>query len=85
MSRTSRQANLGGDLRRYRKRCGVSLRALADTTEMSYVAIWRREQAARHPEHVAMSKSELFELGAAVERIVERRQASMNPAEVLAG
>ncbi len=85
MSRTSRQANLAGDLRRYRKRCGVSLRELAATTEMSYVAIWRREQASRHPEHVPMSKSELYELVAAIERIVERRQASMDPAEVLAG
>jgi len=79
-------------LQTYRKGLRVSLRQLAEETmrhpdrseHLSYVAIWRREQPPSHPDHVAMSRSELLALCALIERIVERRQREMSVAEVLA-
>jgi len=85
MLRETVENNLGQVLRNYRRdpRRRVSLRDLGSEVDMSYVAIWRREQPPSHPDHVRMSNSELLELCAAIERIVERRAAELSPADVL--
>ena len=70
---------LGEQLRAYRKRRRVTQRQLAAEVGCSAASICRRETG-----EIYMTGSELLKLCAAVERIVEGRNESAAPAEVLA-
>jgi len=72
------------ELKLHRKRKRVSLDELADEVGASHSYIWRRELHPKHKQHVAIDDVELYELKAAIERVV-RDRASADAAEVLAG
>ena len=72
------------ELRIHRKRKRVSLDHLAAALGASHSYVWRRELKPSHKQHVAIDDEELYELKAAIERVVKAREAA-DPAEVLAG
>lgn len=73
------QQSLGRQLRHYRRARDVSQEELAGEVGLANKSsISKRESGAQ-----SMSRSELLELCAAVERIVEKRSEKIAPAEVL--
>lgn len=72
------------ELKLHRKRKRVSLDDLAAELGVSRSYVWRRELRPSQAQHVAIDDEELYELKAAIERVVKAREAG-DPAEVLAG